>query len=73
MALGADSWSRVSAFQVFDGRRLVSLIWTLSVFFEAPMVLFELWGVGVVVGGREDPVPPSPLRLVEFFQPAHFC
>ena len=35
------------------------------------MVLFELWGVGIVVGGREDPVPPSPLRLVEFFQPAH--
>ena len=43
----------------------------IASFFEDPMVLFEHWCVGVVVGGQEVPDPPSPLRLVEFTQPDH--
>ena len=71
MTGGANLWLQPSTFALFHGGRLVFVFMTKASCFSALFDLIEHCGVSVVDGGREDPVPPSPLRLVEFFQPAH--
>ena len=70
MTGGADSWSQPSVFSFFHCGRLVHVFMTIASYFSGPFDLIERGGVSVYVGGREVPVPPSLLCLIESYQPA---